>query len=170
MFAPTRSQRGPNRYFPCQGVGLAMSTTTMMIIIATLSLASATGQYGVNTKRRPRPTAGLAERQARLAHTLPRRRRRRATFHHVSRIICQFWVLPRLGRRTAFAGRGVRRGRRTSQQILAAPRGALPVHVGAHARLAPIWRRRFHRERRGGQRAVAREDPGGGERGLPLVH
>ena len=46
----------------------------------------------------------------------------------------------------------------------------IPALGKAYARVAPVGRRPFHRERWGGRRAVAREDPGGGERGLPLVH
>ena len=66
------------------------------------------------------PTVGLAQRQAGLAHTLPRRRRRRATFHHLPRIVCQFWALPRLGWwQTALAGRGLRRGRGPPRPLLA---------------------------------------------------
>jgi len=76
---------------------------------------------------------------------------------------------PHLGRQTALAGRGLRRGRRPPRPLLAAPRGALPVDVGTHGRAAPVRRRPLHRKRRDGRRAVAREDPGGGERGLPLV-
>ena len=94
-----------------------------------------------------------------------------ATFHHLPRIVCQFWALPRLGWwRTALAGRGLRRGRGPPRPVLPASRGALPVDVGPHARVAPVRRRPFHRERWGGWWAGAREDPRGRERGLPLVH
>ena len=108
----------------------------MIIITATLSLASATRHGGCDEAARAlkRPWAPAVFHGERETESLPEIDARFTPDGDADeaagfRIVCQFWVLPRLGRRTAFAGRGLRRGRRPSQALLAARRGALPVDV-----------------------------------------
>ena len=129
-------------------------TINMIIITVILSLASATRQYACDedaARALKRPWAPVVFHGERETESLPE-------------IDARFTPDGDADEAAGF------RAVDAFNPLLAAARGALSVDVGAHGRVAPVRRLPLDRERRDGWWAVAREDPGGRERGLPLVH